>query len=163
MTSTFLSSAVIREIEREGITLTALSERTGRSQSAMSQLLARGLRASPETMSAISRHWAQPGAGARIMIAHLQDELQRASWPASEYSIEHRDGSGQAVLSEIDRNLADLRAAVDYVPALASLLADILAVARAELPAGILPHHNHKRLHAADPGHEYKAKGKAND
>jgi hypothetical protein len=163
MNSTFLAAAVYREIEREGITLTALSERTGRSQSAMSQLLARGLRASPETMGAISRHWTQPGAGARIMIAHLQDELQRAQWPVSEYSIEHRDGTGHAVLSEIDRNLADLRAAVEYVPALASLLADILTVARTELPAGILPYTNHKRLKAADPGHEYKTKGKSNE
>lgn len=164
MKSTFLAAAVYREIEREGITLTALSERTGRSQSAMSQLLARGLRASPETIGAISRSWKQPGAGACIMIAHLQDELQRAAWPVSEYHIEHRDQDGKAVLSEIDRNLADLRAAVEYVPELAALLADVLAVARADLPAGILPHANHnKRLRAADPGHECKAKGKDND
>jgi hypothetical protein len=132
-----LAAVVYREIENEKITLSALSDRIGRSQGAMSQLLGRGLRAAPDTMSVISRKWKTPGAGARVMIAHLQDELFRAGWPVHDYRIEHNDGTGEIVHSKLDADLKDLRAAAEYVPALACLVADVLAVARAELPADL--------------------------
>jgi hypothetical protein len=138
MKLTRLAAAVYREMEIEGITLSALSARITRTQGAMSQLLNGGKRASPETMKPLSRGWHTPGAGVRVMIAHLQDELHRAGWPVHDYRIEHRAaGSVAAIQSKLDADLLDLRAAAEHLPALACLISDVLDVARAELPAGL--------------------------
>jgi hypothetical protein len=137
MKQTKLASTVTREMELEGTTLSALAARVGRSQGAMSQLLGKGLRAAPDTMATLSRHWARPGAGARVMIAHLQDELIRAGWADHDYRIEHRGHNGEQVTSQLDKDLDDIRAAASHVPALACLIRDVLAVARADLPADV--------------------------
>lgn len=156
-----LSVAVFQEVEKEGITLSALAARIGRSQGAMSQLFARGLRASPDTMRVLSRGWAAPGAGARVLIAHLQDEIDRSGWSVSDYRVKYRPATGAGASSQLDKDLEDLRAACEFVPALACLVSDVLMVARAELPAGVLSAGVEPfNARAADPGAAYVTKEK---
>jgi hypothetical protein len=157
-----LAIAVYQEIEKENITLSALAVRIRHTQGALSQLFTRGLRANPETVKKLTHGWKAPGAGARVLIAHLQDEIDRSGWPVHGYNITHKGKDGEATQSQLEADLEDIRAAAEYIPALACLVADVLAVARAEMP-GHVGKHKPGSLHAvaADPGHEYKTKGQA--
>jgi hypothetical protein len=153
-----LAKAVNVEAQSEGLSISAVAQRIGRSQGAMVHLLAEGRRASPETMAVLSRGWKEPGAGARVMIAHLQDELERAKWPVHDYHIEFHDGRGGKTVSHLEADIADFRAAVEYVPALACLLSDVLAIAKAELPAELFGNdENIKKLIAAEDRADYDA------
>lgn len=161
MKHTRLAAAICQELEVEGITLSALSGRIGRTQGAMSLLIGRGSRAASETLAALSKCWKSPASGVRIIIAHLHDEIERAGWKSGEYRISHKAGDLPATLSRLDRDLADLRAAAEHVPALACLVSDVLAVARAELPASVFGRSEKaKNLFAADPPEDYDPKRK---
>lgn len=140
MKKTYIGRVLVYEMQRCGLTQSALADRATIPQPTISQIIATDVRIAPTSLNALTHCWPTPEANGRVLIAHLRDEINRSGHDPDN-SIEIRWPNGGRATTIAARSLAVIQSqlADPDVAALVHALATVLrrkerASARAAQP-----------------------------
>ncbi len=157
MRKTYIGKVLTYEMQRAGLTQSALADHALVPQSTISQIMGNDVRIAPASLTALTHCWSTPEANGRVLIAHLRDEIHRAGHdPENALDIRWPDGQRATTMAErsmdvIRRHIADTDVAA-LIHSIAALL--IRAEKRGKSTQPNVPE---QPSHAADPhGEEYK-------
>lgn len=128
MKKTYIGRVLSYEMQRMGMTQSALSDRASVPQPTISQIIATDVRIAPTSLAALTHCWPTPEANGRVLIAHLRDEINRAGHDA-ENAVEIRWPNGDKATTMAARSLAVIQSHLAD-PDVAALIHDLAKVLR---------------------------------
>jgi len=104
MKHTHLGQCLLEAIGREQTTQRAIAVKAGISHPSITRMIANGQRPEPDTLLAVCHAFERPN-GARVLLGHLRDEIERAGFLLREIDVRIR-GIQSVAPCEIEK-LAD--------------------------------------------------------
>jgi len=130
MKKTYIGRVLVYEMQRCGLTQSALADRASIPQPTISQIIATDVRIAPASLNALTHCWPTPEANGRVLIAHLRDEINRSGHDP-ENSLDIRWPNGDRAKTTSARSLEVVRRHLSDpdVAALIHSLATLLNIA----------------------------------
>ena len=159
MSKNYIGKVLSYEMQRGGLTQSALADHALLPQSTISQIIGGEVRIAPASLHALTHCWPSAEVNGRVLIAHLRDEIKRAGHdPVNAVDIRWPDGQRATTMAE--RSMEVLRRHIedpDVAAFIHSLAALLIRAEKREKPT----QHNAPKQPgiAADPhGEEYRAR-----
>jgi transcriptional regulator with XRE-family HTH domain len=109
MKRTYIGRSIAIELRESNLTQMEFAHRSGLSQPTLQQIISTAVRISPQSLTAVTHNWPHVSTSARVLIAHLRDEIFRAGWDP-ENTLEIQPKNGPNVRTQAEKNLEILRA-----------------------------------------------------
>lgn len=108
MKKTYIGRVLGYEMQRAGLTQSALADHAAVPQSTISQIIGTDVRIAPLSLNALTHCWPTPEANGRVLIAHLRDEIHRAGHDP-ENALDIRWPSGHRATTMAERSMEVIR------------------------------------------------------
>ena len=156
MSKNYIGKVLSYEMQRGGLTQSALADHALLPQSTISQIIGGEVRIAPASLHALTHCWPSAEVNGRVLIAHLRDEIKRAGHnPVNAVDIRWPAGKRATTISE--RSMEVLRRHIED-PDVAAFTHSLAALLRRSEKRVKIAQEEHPGI-AADPhGQDYRTK-----